>query len=54
MTKKQAYKIVIKDLRQGKKCKAYAVGCFQCIAWRLSEDLEDIFDLNFNAKWSKK
>jgi hypothetical protein len=52
MTKKQAYKIVIKDLRRGTKCKDYAFGCYQCMTQRLVQDLKDVYELEF-GKWTK-
>jgi NAD-dependent dihydropyrimidine dehydrogenase PreA subunit len=52
MKKKEAYKIVIKDLKRGIVCKDkdYCVGCFSCELLRLSRSIQSIYDFEFNSK----
>lgn len=54
MKKKQAYEIVIKDLKRNTRCKKHCIGCFDCAIRRMVEDLESFYDLDIkNAKDEK-
>lgn len=53
MTKNQAYKIVIKDLKSHTKCEEYSFGCWDCAEKRLAEDLESIMDFEDSQRWGK-
>ena len=49
---KEHYRAVLKNLKKGagKKCKEYCIGCYQCDVWRLIDNLQSFYDMEFNSK----
>lgn len=45
MKLKEAYEIVIKDLKKHTKCKEYCFGCYGCNVKRLYEEVEGFYDM---------
>lgn len=56
MKKKEAYKIVISDLRKsfGKRCKTYSMGCVVCIAHIMADGLTEILEFENEKKETNK
>lgn len=51
MKKKEAYKIVIKDLKRDQhKCKYPSPFCAGCVAKRMAEDLQEFYSVFYDAK----